>query len=251
MTNEFRPARLVPYRSDGPAQNMAIDQLLLDSVSLAGLPALRLYGWSQPTLSLGYFQTAAEREKHQPSRQLALVRRATGGGAIVHHHELTYSLAVPFDAASVGASQELYRQVHGAISSALAEFGVCATTFEKSGRRSNNQQPFLCFMRRTADDLIIGGYKVLGSAQRKTRYAILQHGSLLLRASEFAPELPGLNELTGRSVSASECADCFIRHLGNELDFDFQPEPLTRPERDRVAEIASTRYAAEKWNRRR
>src|SRR5689334_21696416 len=91
---------------DPPRQgsmNMAIDDALLESAAEAGVATLRLYQWSEPTLSLGYFQAAAERKTHQPSLTCALVRRASGGGAILHDRELTYSLALP-EKSSVAAS---------------------------------------------------------------------------------------------------------------------------------------------------
>src|SRR5436190_15116613 len=78
----------------GP-MNMAIDEALLESAATDGVATLRLYQWSEPTLSLGYFQAAEERERHQASTNCPLVRRASGGGAILHDRELTYSLALP------------------------------------------------------------------------------------------------------------------------------------------------------------
>src|SRR5436305_13339788 len=86
--------RLLPDAvADGPA-NMADDELLLRSAAL-GRPSLRFYGWTEATLSLGYFQPAARRLEDPLLRDLPFVRRPTGGNALVHHHELTYCLAVP------------------------------------------------------------------------------------------------------------------------------------------------------------
>src|SRR5882724_9809402 len=77
------------------AWNMAVDEALLESAAVDGIATLRLYQWSEPTLSLGYFQPAADRQTHPASRECPLVRRASGGGAILHDRELTYSLAIP------------------------------------------------------------------------------------------------------------------------------------------------------------
>src|SRR5688572_3671775 len=87
-------ARLIIDPPARGAWNMAVDELLLEE-ACRGARALRLYQWSEATLSLGYFQAAAERTEHTASRDCPLVRRASGGGAIVHHRELTYCLAMP------------------------------------------------------------------------------------------------------------------------------------------------------------
>jgi len=243
--------RLIPYHCDGPAMNMAIDQMLLESVGATGRPTLRLYGWSEPTLSLGYFQRSDERKTHPPSQPLAVVRRATGGGAIVHHHELTYSFIFPSAATVVGANDGLYQKVHGAMIRALADLAVRASIYDRPCQQQRCDRPFLCFMRRSPNDVIVNGYKALGSAQRKTRKAVLQHGSLLLRASRCAPELPGVTDLTGQAISINEVADRFSRHLQDVLHIQAVSEQLSDRERELAAKIASTRFGSENWTDRR
>ncbi|MCG8653349.1 MAG: lipoate--protein ligase family protein, partial [Pirellulales bacterium] len=149
---------------------MSIDQTLLETVDRGGPPTLRFYTWNQPTLSLGYFQPQVQRREHSASRKLELVRRATGGGAIVHHHELTYCLVMPLGDRRSGARVDLYQGLHQVASDVLAEFGVRASPHRLSGREENvDPSAFLCFQRRTAEDLVVAGYKVLGSAQRRGR----------------------------------------------------------------------------------
>jgi lipoate-protein ligase A len=249
--NSLNNGRLVPFHRCGPAENMAIDQLLLESVAAGGPPTVRLYGWDQPTLSLGYFQPIAQRDSHPASRQLAIVRRATGGGAIVHHHELTYSVSVPLNSGQVGANSDLYQRVHRAMIQALADMGVQAIRFDQSDSKSCYECPFLCFMRRSSNDLIVNGYKVLGSAQRKARTAVLQHGSLILRTSEFAPELPGVTDLTGRSVTIAQVGDRFVDCLGDELSLRLAEKELLASEQARAGQIACQRFASGAWLSRR
>ena len=114
-------ARVIFDLPQSGARNMATDQALLHTADEVGLITLRLYRWSSPTVSLGYFQTYASREEHEPSRNCELVRRYSGGGAIVHHHELTYSLSVPSRNRWSKQNSELYDLVHQEIIGLLQE----------------------------------------------------------------------------------------------------------------------------------
>src|SRR5262249_17597328 len=193
--------RLLPYAiGDGP-RNMAADEVLLEAAA-AGTASLRFYSWSAATLSLGYFQP--ERLRHTDERLAALpfVRPPSGGDALVHHHDLTYALALP--AGSPWHSPEPWpRRMHGIIIAALADRGVPAELYTPPRQRA----PFtglLCFQHWTTDDVIVGNGKVVGSAQRRQRGAILQHGAILLAQSLHTPSLPGILEWTGRRLSAEE-----------------------------------------------
>ena len=183
--------------------NMAVDQFLARLAGQQQVAVLRLYQWSEPTLSLGYFQAISDRGEHSPSLSLPLVRRATGGGAIVHHHDWTYSLAVPDRTDRIGPSTDLYELVHDALVSLLCERGFAAQKWSGCITESQNNnaigeracKKFLCFERRSTSDIVAGDHKILGSAQRRTSGALLQHGSLLVRTSNFAPSLIGLYEI--------------------------------------------------------
>src|SRR6185369_7453569 len=99
--------------------NMAVDEVLLLDAAENGTAALRFYSWSEPTLSLGYFQRYSDREQHAASRACAIVRRQTGGGAILHDRELTYSLVLPEPHPFAKRSPQLYTTVHQAIIESL------------------------------------------------------------------------------------------------------------------------------------
>src|SRR6266496_1780497 len=90
----LRPIRLLPFASADGATNMARDEAMLESAADLGVASLRFYSWSAPTLSHGYFQPSAGRDSPTLA-PLAWVRRSTGGAGIIHHHELTYSFALP------------------------------------------------------------------------------------------------------------------------------------------------------------
>lgn len=176
---------------------MAVDQALLEFAAQQNCAVLRIYQWSEPTLSIGYFQRNQDRQSHPPSEGLTWVRRASGGGAIIHHHDITYSLSVPQRTSRLGASTELYDLVHGAWVEWLKQNGYPASKWSPQNRvqQGGDSKPFLCFERRATGDIVVGEHKLLGSAQRRIQGGMLQHGSLLIRTSGFSPQLIGLSNL--------------------------------------------------------
>lgn len=173
--------------------NMAVDEALLEESLRSGSIFLRLYRWSQPTVSLGYFQKEAELRRDPRLANLPSVRRLSGGGAILHHHEQTYSCSLPPTHQLAQQPYRLYEEIHAVFASWLTECGVQVTA--RGNNSEQKDEPFLCFLRTAAPDLVVSGHKILGSAQRRRRGAVLQHGSLLLEASEHGPKLLGLREL--------------------------------------------------------
>lgn len=181
------------------AENMGRDEALLRLATAESRPVLRTYGWSTPTISLGFFQGVNEVESHRKQvRDLPIVRRSTGGGAILHDLELTYSLVMPLAHPLIaGKPNNLYTLVHRAISAAVGStLQVTATVGMHrenepaarmgldAGHRAQHG-PFFCFARRSDFDVVVnrvGGTvdKLAGSAQRRTKTAVLQHGSIIL-----------------------------------------------------------------------
>jgi len=161
---------------------MARDEALLERVGQGESPAtLRFYFWERPTISLGYFQAYADYESlPPPAGELAVVRRTTGGGAILHDREITYSLSLPVAHALLeDGPTALYARMHAAIIAALGP--RVSAALRGCGQDDRAQRgPFFCFARRHRDDVVLGGQKLAGSAQRRTRQAVLQHGSLIL-----------------------------------------------------------------------
>lgn len=251
------PGRLI---IDGPgpgAWNMGVDELLFSEADAPGMAtcALRFYQWEQATLSLGYFQPACQREMHLESRDCPLVRRATGGGAIVHDRELTYSIALAAAHPLAGDVLALYRAVHESLVRVLSEWDVAAHLWDRSLGVPPAEQPFLCFERRSVGDVVLRvakrDQKLAGSAQRRGRGAVLQHGSILLAASPAAPQLPGLAELCGLRISPEELAGRWLRELGPAIGLDVTPRPLSTQEQQEVAHWVARRYAHDEWNFRK
>jgi lipoate-protein ligase A len=238
---------------EGPgagARQMAVDETLLETAAESGLATLRFYQWSEPTLSLGYFQGLAERQQHAASQACAVVRRQTGGGAILHDRELTYSLALPNAHPLAGDATSLYAAVHAALITALASHGLTARRLEVAGEGAV-APPFLCFRRRSVGDVVIARDKICGSAQRRRRAAILQHGSLLLSKSPYAPELPGLAELGGSRIEPGEFIDKWRRAIGQTLGLAFEAGQLSPGEIASSRHFEREKYAHVAWTARR
>lgn len=243
--------RVFPHLvTDGP-QQMAMDQAILEAVSDApGAAVLRTYAWRPATLSLGYFQPVALLDTDPRFADLPMVRRSTGGGAIWHDRELTYSLALPRSHPASSRPVALYRAVHQALIDALRAEGVPAQ------RRGDGpvvvDRPFLCFTDRDPEDIVVGASKIVGSAQRRRPGAVLQHGSFVLSASPITPELPGIAELApgieaDTAVWASRLVDRVTRALELTPEPEAIPEAITRA----AARLETEVYRSHEWNGKR
>ncbi len=144
--------------------------------------------------------------------------------------------------------------MHLCIVAALAELGVRAKPFGQTASVPRSLEPFLCFQRRTADDLIVSGYKVVGSAQRRGQHGVLQHGSILLRASSAAPELPGCLDLCTAPAeeggSVSILRDQIAVHAGRLLAVDFAIGTVSLAELDTAQLVEVERYKSPAWHAR-
>ena len=237
-----------PHSGRPGAENMAIDEVLLFAAAQDARTSLRFYRWRPATLSLGYFQHLHDRQLHPASLDCDLVRRASGGGAIVHDQELTYSFALP-SPARIGAAEEFYRAFHETLIACLADRNIEAHLHE--GAKHANGEPFLCFQRRASNDVVVDGFKVAGSAQRRWKRGMLQHGSVLLEQSPHAPELPGIRELTSINMTAAELAAAWMEKLSSRLNLEFRPSQLTDTEIEHSGQIRQAKFASVNWNAKR
>jgi lipoate-protein ligase A len=241
---------------DPPAEgawNMALDEALLESAQNDGVATLRFYSWHEPTLSLGYFQPHADRRLHSASSGCVLVRRASGGGAILHDRELTYSIALPQNHPLAIRAEMLYRAVHESLVETLAELGLSATLHERSDKPHGPpaEKPFLCFQRREPGDVLIGPHKIAGSAQRRQRGAVLQHGSVLLARSRFAPELPGIADLISVGVEIDQLRKLWRPRLAMRLETNCHQSSLPDSLLTAAREIAQRKFAHQTWTNHR
>lgn len=155
------------------AFNMALDEVLLESVAHLGAPVLRFYGWAQPAATFGYFQHFAEIERTTMLRPL--IRRPTGGGLVPHDADWTYSLAFPPGHEwHLLRAEESYRRVHEWIQAAFKQLGV-ATELAPCCKKT---APGQCFVGYEKFDLLWHGRKIAGAAQRRNKLGLLIQGSV-------------------------------------------------------------------------
>ncbi|WP_435011650.1 lipoate--protein ligase family protein [Tundrisphaera lichenicola] len=232
---------------------MAVDEALLDSVAADPSRAVvRCYSWSVPTLSLGYFQSTGEIDRDPRWRGVPTIRRSTGGGALWHDDELTYAVVVPSTHPASRPSTTLYRVIHGAIVGLLRSIGVKAQARGPSILSGESiGRPFLCFGDRDEDDIVLGGAKIVGSAQRRRSGAVLQHGSLLLGRSKITPELVGLRELTSIDLKLSYWIEALEKVLPDALGLSILPDRITPAEEQRAGELRGEVYENPTWMNRR
>jgi lipoyl(octanoyl) transferase len=240
--------RLLPFASADGATNMALDEAMLESAAARGVASLRFYTWSEPMVSLGYFQPSADRATGSLAA-LAWVRRSTGGAMIVHHHELTYSFALPSRPEWKSEESWLCR-FHHLVRVVLESHGI-RSSLVVCGEEAKLGD-VLCFLDQAPGDLVIGGSKVSGSAQRKLKGALLQHGSILLRASEYAPHLRGINDFAGKELFApASLAELLAKRFAADTGARIERGEWTAEELERVQVIRREKYANPKWNGKR
>jgi len=233
---------------------MACDEAILQAVNQSITPAtLRFYQWVEPTISLGYFQEFDEiQSQHQQIKRMPVVRRQTGGGAILHDQELTYSLILPLDTSDSDSTdiQMMYRVVHDAYIEAMAWIGLKAQYRGGEDRGNSQRGPFFCFARKHCLDLVLGSDKILGSAQRRVKNAVLQHGSLILnRRFEQQPSASiGVSDSGGFDLQ--KFIGQVARLIAEKLRLELSSGQLSDYERQCAMELQN-KYQSASWNQQR
>ncbi|TRY27983.1 lipoate--protein ligase family protein [Brevibacillus sp. LEMMJ03] len=272
--------RFIVTEAMPPAMNMAVDEAILQLHSEGKVPpTVRFYTWNPATLSIGYFQKAAKEINLEALRErgLGFVRRPTGGRAVLHDQELTYSVVVSESHPKMPSSvTEAYKVIsmgllHGFQRLGLrAEMVSLATEEEKEKYSSPGSSA--CFDSPSWYELVVEGKKVAGSAQTRQKGVILQHGSILLEMDvellfsllnfpservkqrmmeSFRQKAVTINEVSPRPIGLQEAVEAFRDGFASGLEVELVPGELTPEETALAEELVRTRYAADEWNFRR
>lgn len=211
---------LVEPQGRSGAENMAIDEALLDEANHGGHAFLRLYRWDPPCLSFGRNERVIA-----PPAGIATVRRPTGGRAVWHEHEVTYAVAAPI--AMFGRLRDAYHAIQARLAAALESLGVDATLAADRPTARLADRPSSCFAATVGGEVLVHRRKVIGSAQVRRGAAFLQHGSILLDGSQAiagggSGEIT-LREVLGRPVSFEEVSAAIVESWAGAASL-----PMTR-----------------------
>ncbi|MET4560558.1 lipoate-protein ligase A [Lysinibacillus parviboronicapiens] len=260
-----------------PSFNMALDEALLDWHS-EGLipPVIRFYEWEPATLSIGYFQQARRDINLDAVRQqgLGFVRRPTGGRAVLHEHELTYSVIVTESYPNMPESvTEAYRVLSEGILQGFHNLGMDAyfSVPDTEEKKADLKQPksAVCFDAPSWYELVVEGKKIAGSAQTRQKGVILQHGAILLDLDEekllsvfnfssdeakerMRKKLPekavAINSLVNEPVSIEQCVTAFRDGFAKSLQIELKPFTLSEEQLEYVRALEEKKYAHDDWN---
>lgn len=231
------------------AWNMAVDGALLE---LAEQPTLRIYGWQPHAVSLGYFQKIADFDDLPEGTPI--VRRSTGGGAIHHGDELTFSLALGAERLPADI-QDSYVLLHDAIVRALAAIGVRCHRNTSGKDHAARPRDRWCFASPVAGDLCTDKGKLLGSAQRRTntgRPRVLHHGSLVITPPEHTPFVAAVRDQIEVTDDVRRALrEQLVAELTKVLSLQAHNGERTPPEDAMAAQLCETRFRTGAYLRRR
>lgn len=258
---------------------MAVDEAVL-MAHAEGLvpPTLRLYAWDPPTLSIGYFQSAHREVDFEALRRrgYGFVRRPTGGRAVLHDREVTYSVVVSESYPGMpGSVTESYRVISEGLIRGLRHLGFdvhFARPDEEQKKRLLEPSSAACFDSPSWYEIVVEGKKLIGSAQTRQRGVILQHGSILLeldaealfevlrfsseRAKErlyrsFREHAVSLRDLAERPLEARDVEAAVVQGFAEALQVELVPGELTAEEKEWAEKLEKEKYGSEEWNFRK
>jgi len=243
-----------------PAQdgftNMAIDEAIAQTVSKTGKPTIRFYSWKPAAVSIGYFQGMKQEVNLEECRnqKIDAVRRLTGGGAVFHEEELTYSFSCPIESRIVSDNiLESYKKICGALVNGFSEMGLKAEF-------------------APLNDVVAEGKKISGNAQTRRFEAVLQHGTILLKVDvekmfsilrvpdekikdklvkSVKQRVTSLEQLLERNVSFEETAKAMKQGFEQEFEAKLVEGSLSEEEKQLAGKVKEERFSKEEWNFKR
>ena len=251
--------RLIESGPGEPAWNMAVDEaLMISHCEDDCMPALRLYTWSPPALSLGYFQkTAGIRFDILEKHGIVPVRRLTGGRAVLHYGDLTYSVVARVGKDTPQSLAASYRYLCSGLLAAFSSLGLEA---RMGNENTGSDMPASCFAVATPGDITWQGKKFVGSAQKRLGTTLLQHGSILLRSQEnilseildgdertdtqsLSEKVTCLDDILRRQVELAAVSAALISGFKTAMNVELQPGRLSGEE-EALAASLKNKYSA-------
>jgi len=268
--NPSRNWRLIIHGRLPAPLNMAMDETLfrLCADGSGGVfPAVRFYQWEHPTLSFGSSQqyTKAVDLEYCKNAGYAVIRRPTGGRAVLHDREVTYCVVARVGEELGNSIQETYRLISEGIIVGFRDLGINANTYGKEGAEKGDKLTYLpCFASSTKYEIAYNGKKVVGSAQRRNNLAFLQHGSILLNldsaellkaigarlesTTDPADYMTSISEVLGRSAGFEEVVQKIVSGFEKRFGVSFEKKDLTEREALVSGFFNEAKYSSQEWN---
>ena len=255
---------LIKSGKSNPYYNMALDELLLNHYEINKEPALRIYGWDPATISLGLNQDVEQTLYLERCLDNAVpfVRRITGGSAIFHDDEITYSIVCSEDDIhNKGGIKESYKILCSFIINSYKKLGLNAYfSIDDPASASKRGKGTFCFSSWEEYDIVVNGKKIGGNAQKRKKKIILQHGSVPLtldfkKVLHYIKDVPkdvverstSLHELTGRYVSFEEMEEIMTESFEETFSIPLQKKEISKKEEKIIQNIMDAKYNAKEW----
>ncbi len=243
--------RLIDSGFSHGAFNMSVDRALFENYKKGDLPVFRVYGWRPPAISLGRFQNPAKflNMEKCAEKGISVVRRITGGGAIFHDQELTYSFVCGDDIFQGLSVKESYKEINRFLTVSYRELGIDASYHLDLAESFSATRSSFCFAGREPYDIVANGLKIGGNAQRRAHGKIFQHGSIPLsvdleKVSEFFLDqnlvmksgAKGILDM-GASASFETIKEVIVKNFFENVSAEFFPDSLTKEEESLACEF--------------
>ena len=264
--------RILPFERAAAAKNMAIDEAVFrKNIRGESPPTLRFYGWRSPALSIGYFQDYRKEVDDEACRKFGVevVRRPTGGKAVLHERELTYAVVAGADTGLFPPDiLKTYLVIGRCLAEGLAGVGIRAEMKEDGRRPPDGALPSACFSFPSRYELLVGDRKICGSAQMRSQGAFLQHGSLLTafdplrtcevmlphrrlekEADRLRNAVTSVGEQAGPALDEESLRRAIREGFERTLGIRLRDGMLTPGEQALRDELVEKKYGREEWNR--
>jgi|ERR1035437_858558 lipoate-protein ligase A len=260
----LKTSRFIPFGYFSPYENMAIDEYLISYYERTLQPVFRLYAWSPAGISAGKNQEVLKDIDLEKCRRDAVpvVRRITGGGAIYHNNEVTYSIVCSGKDLSKNdlTVKESFEKLNEFMIKMYLKCGLAAAyakDLNTAGTKIGGISAF-CFASNEEYDLVIKGKKIGGNAQSRKKELIFQHGSIPLSSApqamdyfnkkEDSGNYSDLSTLTGRDMGEVEVCANMVSSYTETFNCDLEIKPLNTAEKREVVALLTSRYAVNNWN---
>ncbi len=251
--------------------NMAIDEsIFIHCIQKQSPPTLRFFQWQMPSITIGYAVDAEKELNLDPcwTKKIPVVRRITGGGAVFHKPDITFSINFPKNIIPQPQSIiDSYKFINQIFVDGLKNLGIVCTLLDELASQPSKYAPNICFIKPTVYDILFQGKKLVGNAQRRKKDFILNHGSILYKKdhhkiveflklssdypSDFKNNSISIEEIVQKKIPRIKIIKSIVESFQKNLNVEFSKQSLTRTEKSLALKLAQAKYSTREWNFKR